>query len=203
MERKPFLKQFRFILPFGLAILLISSPTSGEEVYSVDLVTPSYIEASTVLPYFYDDAACFDVTLPFPFTFYKVAYTHAYVAIDGYLSFTQCTSDYRNSPLPTPSPNGAIFAFWDDLYVDKDANVASVRTMRMGSSSCNTVTSPLMDGKWAIRPQWVWRMKPVTARFSFHSTRLPSRKSLPFDLLILQSPFPWTLSLGPAPTPST
>ncbi len=134
MQRKPFLKQFRFILPIGLAVLLISSTTGAEDIYSVDLVTPSYVEAKDVLSNFYGDAACLDITLPFPFTFYKVAYTHAYVAIDGYLSFTRCTSDYRNSSLPAPSPNGAIFAFWDDIYVDKDSNVASVRTLHLGTA---------------------------------------------------------------------
>jgi hypothetical protein len=132
MQRKPFLKQFRFILPIGLAILLISSPTSAEDIYSVDLVTPSYVEAQTLLQYFNGDGGCLEVPLPFSFTFYKVAYTHAYVSIDGYLSFTQCTSSYSNTLLPTTaSPNGAIYAFWDDLFVDK---AASMRTQLLGTA---------------------------------------------------------------------
>ncbi len=132
MQRKPFLKQFRFILPVGLAILLLSSQAGAEDIYSVDLVTPSYVEAKEVLSNFNGVGRCLDITLPFPFTFYKVTYTHAYVAIAGYLSFTGCTSEARNSSLPTPSPNGAIFAFWDDLYVDKD--FASVRTQQLGTA---------------------------------------------------------------------
>ncbi len=134
MQRKPLLKQFRFILPIGLVILLISSPTGAEDFYTLNLVTPSYIEANTVRSDLTEDAACLDVTLPFPFTFYKKEYTHAYVAIDGYLSFTKCTSAYYNDDLPTPYPNGAIFAFWDDLYVDKNPNIASVRTEELGTA---------------------------------------------------------------------
>ena len=133
MQRRTFLQQFGFILPIGLAILLISSLTSAEDIYSVDLVTltPNYIEANTVLPYFNGDEGSYTVPLPFPFTFYKIAYTQAYVSINGYLSFTRATSSYSNTPLPTPAVTGAIFAFWDDLFVD---NAGSVRTQLLGTS---------------------------------------------------------------------
>jgi hypothetical protein len=131
MQRKPFLKQFRFILPIGLAILLISSPTGAQDIYSFDVVQPSYIEADTVFSLWGDDA-CNDVYLPFSFTFYKVPYTRAYVSTNGYLSFTQCSALYYNTPIPTHSPNGAIYAFWDDLDVDKPA--ASVRTRLLGTA---------------------------------------------------------------------
>jgi len=132
MERKPFLKQFRFILPVGVIILLISSPTSAQDIYSVDLVTPSYVEANTLLPYLNGDEAYLEVPLPFSFTFYKVAYTHAYVSTNGYLSFIRGNSSYSNTSLPTTAiPNGAIYAFWDDLIVD---NAASVRTQLLGTA---------------------------------------------------------------------
>ncbi len=134
MQKKPFLKQFRFILPIGLAILLISSQTSAEDIYSVDLVTPSYVEARTLLRYFNGDEGCMEIPLPFSFTFYKIAYTHAYVSMNGYLGFTRCTSSYSNASLPTTVVPGAIFAFWDDLFVDRDENVASVRTEHLGTA---------------------------------------------------------------------
>lgn len=131
MQRKPFLKQFRFILPIGLAIVFISSPTSAQDIYSVDLVTPSYVEASTVLPLKGDDAYQL-VPLPFSFTFYKVGYTSAYVSTNGYLSFIGGSFAYINTSLPTTAiPNGAIYAFWDDLLVD---NAASVRTQLLGAA---------------------------------------------------------------------
>jgi hypothetical protein len=131
MQRKPFLKQFRFIFPIGLAILLISSPTSAEDIYSVDLVTPSYVEADTLLPLMGDDSYL-EVPFPFSFTFYKVAYTHAYVSTNGFLSFIRGTPSPSNVSLPTTAiPNGAIYAFWDDLYVD---SAASVRTRLLGTA---------------------------------------------------------------------
>jgi len=131
MQRKPFLEQFRFILPIGLAILLISSPTTAQTVYSIDLVTASYIEANTLLPLKGDDA-CLDVPPPFPFPFYRKDYTHAYVSTNGFLSFVKGYYSGTNVSLPTTTiPNGAIYAFWDDLNVDL---AASVRTELLGAA---------------------------------------------------------------------
>jgi len=131
MQKKTFLKQFGFILPIGLAILLISSPTCAEDIYSVDLVTPGYIEAGTVLP-LKGDEGNMQVSIPFLFTFYKVGYARAYVSTNGFLSFTGSSFSYINTSLPTTAvPNGAIYAFWDDLLVD---SLASVRTQLLGAT---------------------------------------------------------------------
>jgi hypothetical protein len=131
MQRKPFLKQFRFILPMGLAILLISSPISAQDIYSVDLVTPSYVEANTLLPLTGDDNFL-EVPLPFSFTFYKVRYTNAYVSTNGFLSFIRGTPSPSNASVPTTGiPNGAVYAFWDDLLLD---SAASVRTELLGTA---------------------------------------------------------------------
>jgi hypothetical protein len=130
MQRKPFLKQFRFILPISFVLLLISLPTGAQPNYAIEVVTPSYIEANTVLGK--GDDASFEVPLPFPFTFYEVAYPLAYVSTNGYLNFIARNSLYSNGPLPTAvAPNGAIYAFWDDLYLD---NNASVRTELLGTA---------------------------------------------------------------------
>lgn len=131
MKRKTFLKQFRFILPLGLAVLLISSPTSAQDIYSVDLVTPSYVEAGTVLP-LRGDLACMEISLPFSFTFYKVGYSRAYVSTKGYLSFIGPSFAYIHTSIPTTAiPNGAIYAFWSSLLVD---SAASVRTQLLGTA---------------------------------------------------------------------
>ena len=104
---------------------------SAQEIYSVDLVTPSYVEANTLLPLAGDDAYL-EVPLPFSFTFYKVVYAHAYVSTNGYLSFIRGYSSATNVSLPrTAIPNGAIYAFWDDLLVD---SAASVRTQLLGTA---------------------------------------------------------------------
>ncbi len=130
MQRKPFLKQVSFILSISFVILLVSLPTGAGTNYSAEVVTSSYIEANTVIGR--GDDASFQVPLPFPFTFYEVAYTQAYVSTNGYLNFIARNSFYNNVPLPsTAPPNGAIYAFWDDLYVD---SAASVRTELVGTA---------------------------------------------------------------------
>jgi hypothetical protein len=130
MQRKPFLKQFRFILPIGFILLFISPPTGAEINYAIEAVTPAYIEADTMLGK--GDDASFQVDLPFPFTFYEVAYTRAYVSTNGYLNFIARNSAYSNVALPSSAaPNGAIYAFWDDLYADSSA---SVRTQLVGTA---------------------------------------------------------------------
>lgn len=133
MKKKPLLKQFRFILLIGVAILLISSPTSAKDIYSVDLVTSSYVEASTVLPFKTNsNDAYMQVSLPFSFPFYEVGYSTAYVSTNGYLSFVEGSFSYMNTSLPRPAiPNGAIYAFWDDLFLDSNA---SVRTQLLGAA---------------------------------------------------------------------
>ena len=132
MKRKPFLKQFRFIFPIGLAILLISSPTSAQNIYSVDVVTPNYIEANTILSAIKGDDHYETINLPFTFTFFKQDYNSAWVSTNGFLSFTRGSLASSNTSLPTPDlPNGAIYAFWDDLNVD--APTASVRTETLGT----------------------------------------------------------------------
>jgi hypothetical protein len=125
MESKAFFRRVRFILPISLFILLISSPIGAQTNYPINVVTPSYIEpSSTLLPLTGDDASL-EVTLPFPFTFYGVTYNQAYVTTNGYLNFPAGQSYYSyNRSIPRiDKPNGAIYAFWDDLYVDDKASV--------------------------------------------------------------------------------
>jgi len=130
MLRKPFLKQFSFVLLFGLAILFISSPASAQTIYSIEAVPASYVAANTVLSLRGDDA-CSRVPLPFTFTFYGVPYDYAYVSTNGYLNFIGPNSSYSNVLIPIAAiPNAAIYAFWDDLNVD---SAASVRTELLGT----------------------------------------------------------------------
>jgi hypothetical protein len=133
MQRKPFLKQVSFILSISFVILLVSLPTGAETNYAIDVVTPSYIEANTVLGG--GDEASFQVPLPFPFTFYEVAHTQAYVSTNGHLNFMAGNTGPNNVSLPsTAPPNGAIYALWDDLYVEKNPAIASVRTELVGTA---------------------------------------------------------------------
>ncbi|HEV8627572.1 MAG TPA: carboxypeptidase regulatory-like domain-containing protein, partial [Acidimicrobiia bacterium] len=90
----------------------------------------AFVDANTVLPLSGDDASL-QVDLPFPFTFYGDTYTSAHVGTNGFLNFLAPDPTFFNSPIPSPStPNGAVYAFWDDLFVD---GAASVRTELLGA----------------------------------------------------------------------
>ncbi|HEY0606722.1 MAG TPA: carboxypeptidase regulatory-like domain-containing protein [Herpetosiphonaceae bacterium] len=99
--------------------------------YFCRIETFNYIEAGTVLPLTGDDASV-RVDLPFSFSFYGQDYTAAYVATNGYLNFLAANSTLANVAIPsTGTPNGAIYPFWDDLFVDAET---SVRTQLLGTS---------------------------------------------------------------------
>ena len=67
------------------------------------------------------------VDLPFAFPFYGKPQTKAWVSTNGYLTFSPQTATdatYHNGPLLDPkTPRNGIFAFWDDLLIDADADV--------------------------------------------------------------------------------
>jgi subtilisin family serine protease len=87
------------------------------------LETAAFEEASTVLPIAGDDVSG-TVALPFPFTFYGTSYTSVSVCTNGFISFTTTTCAFSNTNLPTTAaPNGAIYAYWDDLVVDGSASI--------------------------------------------------------------------------------
>jgi subtilisin family serine protease len=109
------LTAFNFALP----------PRSDAFGYYCQIQTPAYIEAETVIPLMGDDAWT-PISLPFPFVFYGKTYNTAFVATNGYINFLAGNSYYFNERIPsTGAPNGAIYPFWDDLYVDGSASVRS------------------------------------------------------------------------------
>jgi extracellular elastinolytic metalloproteinase len=115
-------------LDFALAL---EGDTFG---YGCRLETAPFEEAGTVVPITGDDVAG-TVDLPFPFTFYGFPYTRAYVCTNGFIEFvgpgtTNCTAN--NAAIPTTGrPNGAIYSYWDDTFVDGQA---SIRTETKGTA---------------------------------------------------------------------
>jgi subtilisin family serine protease len=86
--------------------------------YSCVIQTPAYVEGDTPLGLSGDDAST-QVNLPFAFTFYGQTYNTAHVTTNGFLNFLAPNATFSNSEIPsTATPNGAIYPFWDDLYVD-------------------------------------------------------------------------------------
>ncbi|MQA24034.1 MAG: S8 family serine peptidase [Micromonosporaceae bacterium] len=65
------------------------------------------------------------VTLPFKAALYGKGYRTATVSTNGWLAFNASTSSLPgNRAIPyTGTPNAALYAFWEDLYVDADAGI--------------------------------------------------------------------------------
>lgn len=84
----------------------------------------NYIAGTTQIPVFGLDTQT-DVTLPFTFTYYGESYDKVTVASHGYVAFEEAFFPrYYNAPLPDVDvPNAAVYAMWDDLYLDYDAGV--------------------------------------------------------------------------------
>src|SRR6266545_1999027 len=91
----------------------------------------AFVATSTLLSLTGDDATA-RVTLPFGFRFYGQTFTSAFVSTNGLVSFPAASTAFGNTSIPsTAAPNGAVYAYWDDLFVDSSA---SVRTATVGAA---------------------------------------------------------------------
>ncbi|MEJ7654653.1 MAG: carboxypeptidase regulatory-like domain-containing protein [Chloroflexia bacterium] len=83
----------------------------------------TFVDGDTALALTGDDKSAV-VALPFPFTFYGVQYSTAYVSTNGNLNFLAPYSAFENTPLPNAgTPNAAIYPFWDALNIDASASM--------------------------------------------------------------------------------
>ena len=99
--------------------------------YTCDRIPAGYVEGDTPLPLSGDDGAV-SVPLPFDFWLYGESYDTAHVGTNGFVNFLTPDGAFWNAPIPSPSPpNAAIYAFWDDLYVDRGD---SMYTATLGES---------------------------------------------------------------------
>ncbi len=74
-----------------------------------------------------------NVALPFAFTFYGAAYSTADITTNGHISFTGPSTYWANTSIPNGgAPNAAIYAYWDDLYVDNPTG--AMYTASLGSA---------------------------------------------------------------------
>jgi hypothetical protein len=72
----------------------------------------------TQLPLTGDDSNLTGVPVGFDFPFYGNTFNTVNVCTNGWLSFTNTTTDFSNDPLPnTGAPENMLAAFWDDLTV--------------------------------------------------------------------------------------
>jgi hypothetical protein len=97
---------------------LVASHRSDGFGYGCQLAPFGYLDGTDLLPIGYNWSSV-PVTLPFSFNFYGSDYATAYVSSSGSISFLHDYPSGYNFPIPDPNlPNGAIFPFWDDLWVD-------------------------------------------------------------------------------------
>jgi subtilisin family serine protease len=90
--------------------------------YACTEVTGAYPSVNNRLPLRGDDDS-YVVTLPFPVPFYGQVYNTATVSIDGNITFgdgRQYNGGYNVALPATSQPNGALYPFWDDLYIPAD-----------------------------------------------------------------------------------
>jgi Carboxypeptidase regulatory-like domain len=120
--------------------LVVSGPTTLDFTlpprtdafgYTCELEEGAFEQADTVIPLTGDDSAS-TIDLPFPFTFYGETYNRTHVCTNGFVEFvgpttTNCST--LNAAIPTTGrPNGAVYGYWDDLFVDAQASIrADVR----------------------------------------------------------------------------
>jgi hypothetical protein len=97
--------------------------------YVCRLTSNGYIPASTPTGLF-GDFATVNVPLPFAFGFYNGKYSSVNIATNGYVNFIPATPFVGNVGIPDPSdPNAAIFAFWNDLFVDGSSGTVTTDTV--------------------------------------------------------------------------
>jgi len=81
-------------------------------------VTYAWVEISPTAPTVAaGDDVFSQVQLGFPFAFYGITYTSAFVCSNGFIAFGSPSDAFEHTAIPDPhAPNNAIYAFWDDLY---------------------------------------------------------------------------------------
>ncbi|OKH94857.1 carboxypeptidase regulatory-like domain-containing protein [Streptomyces uncialis] len=78
----------------------------------------------TKLPFHMPSFSMSTFDLPFPVPFYGRTYRKATASLAGVLGFGRMSTRARSAPLPDISvPDGAVYAFWDDLAAEADSGV--------------------------------------------------------------------------------
>ncbi|NYI07258.1 subtilisin family serine protease [Allostreptomyces psammosilenae] len=91
--------------------------------YACSVGSGGYPAGTTRLSLTGDDVST-PITLPFSVPLYGTTYSRGYVTTNGVLALGATSTTGANRALPyTGTPNGALYPFWDDLYVDASAGV--------------------------------------------------------------------------------
>ncbi|MGN9844077.1 S8 family serine peptidase [Nonomuraea sp. H19] len=107
----------------------VELPLRGDNFgYTCKSGAQAYVAGTEKLALTGDDEAV-QVTLPFPVPFYGTGQSKAWIATNGFLTFTDRSTTASNGRLPTSgTPNNAVYPYWDDLTVDAQAGVYTAVT---------------------------------------------------------------------------
>ncbi|MCI1642582.1 MAG: carboxypeptidase regulatory-like domain-containing protein [Actinomyces sp.] len=141
-------------------VALALDPRADAYGYTCAVSEAAYLQGDTPTSLTGDDTSL-AVDLPFAFPLYGERYEKAWVSSNGFLNFLGASTSISNGAIPSSAaPNGAIYAFWDDLYVDAQSQVLT------GAST--------VGGRDAFTIEWrnVRKYTPSSDRLSFSATLL-------------------------------
>ncbi|MBI5060136.1 carboxypeptidase regulatory-like domain-containing protein [candidate division KSB1 bacterium] len=94
-----------------------------------------------------DDQNLGPFNIGFPFTFYGNTYNSVRVCSNGWISFTDISAIYVNTPIPNPAqPNNAIYGIWDDLFLPTGGAVYYYSDIALGQFIVEWDHVPHIDG---------------------------------------------------------
>jgi RHS repeat-associated protein len=107
--------------------------TNPTAAYTQSTATRSFIPANTTVLSISGDEGVATVTLPFPVPLFGTPVSSLRVSANGFLASAEDGSEeWINTTIPTfDAPNGGIYPFWDDLYLDGSS---TVRTATIGTA---------------------------------------------------------------------
>jgi len=111
--------------------------SSVDEMVDYDWIDISDDNTLLVMP---DNDSGSIANINFPFPFYDNSYSFCAVMANGWISFGATSEAWNNqSVFDDEAPNGAIFAFWDDLNPENDDNNSGQGQIKYHSNSDRTV----------------------------------------------------------------
>ncbi len=103
----------------GAGYAIVDNTMPGGPVFAYDDISAT----GTNLPSIHGDDRTVNVPLPFPVSFYNVAYSSMYVGSNGYITFGSGDTEYSNYSFPDPDGYPRIAPFFDDLNINSSSMV--------------------------------------------------------------------------------
>lgn len=115
-----------------------------------------WVEGTDKLTLAVGDSTVSAFTLPFTFNLYGTPYTGGRIGVNGGVVFNGTSLSNSNVAIPsTATPNAALYALWDDLYLDENSAVYT------------TVTGTSPHRTFVVEYRDIAFYTPRTARLSF------------------------------------